>query len=86
MIVEIYPLLEIPKDIRVKHVERGVSSVKSAEKALTKVLESDPDYEPKMGEASRNELIKSLYSISSLMILEDDEEEESSSESVSTNA
>ncbi|MBF0278742.1 MAG: hypothetical protein HQM13_13160 [SAR324 cluster bacterium] len=75
LVIEIYPLLGVSSEVKIKHVEKGVAAVKNAEKAITKAMESDGSYEAKISETGRNELISSLYSLSSLMILEDDDDD-----------
>ena len=75
LVVDIYPLLGISAEVKIKHVEKGVAAVKSAEKAITKVMELDGKYEAKIEENGRNQLITSLYGLSSSMILEDVEED-----------
>ncbi len=76
MIMEIYPHINVSANVKVNHVEKAVSSVKSAEKAVTKVMESDSNYEAKMDEKGRGALIKSLYSISTLLILENEDDDD----------
>ncbi len=75
LVVEIYPLLGVSLEVKIKHVQTGVGAVRNSEKAITEVMKTDGNYEPRIDENGRNELISALYSLSSVIILEDDGED-----------
>lgn len=80
LLTEVYSVLEVSANIKIKHVAKGVAALKSAESLIATIKEKDPEYEARLDENARQALVTALYAISSLLILEEDDEDDESME------
>lgn len=80
LLTEVYSVLDVSANIKIKHVAKGVAALKSAESQIATIKEKDPEYEAKLDESARRALVTALYDISSLLILEEDDEDDEATE------